>query len=154
MDIGLSKDQTRKVAERLNVLLSDEYLLFTKLLNYHWNVTGPFFGPLHMLFENQYNAIFKTIDAVAERSRMLGQISFGTLAEFLDHAAIKEKAGDVPPAETMIKNLVDDHETIIRQLRVNITEVETLGDMGTVDFLSGILEQHEKMAWFLRSHLA
>jgi starvation-inducible DNA-binding protein len=153
MNIGLSKEQTRKVADRLNVLLSDEYLLFTKLFNYHWNVVGPFFGPLHSLFESQYKQLFITIDEVAERTRMLGHIPYGTLAEFLQHSSIREKAGDLPPAEVMVKNLVDDHETIIRQLRIDIAEIEALGDLGTVDFLSGLLEGHEKMAWFLRAHL-
>ena len=153
MNIDLSKEQTEQIARHLNNILSDEYLLFTKLFKYHWNVTGPFFGPLHALFQAQYEELFKVIDETAERARALGEIAFGTLQEFHQHSRLKEHPGTNPKAEEMIADLVHDHEAIIRHLRSDIDVIENLRDEGTVDFLTGLLKQHEKMAWLLRAHL-
>mgnify|MGYP002785134441 CR=1 FL=1 len=149
----LSQENKIQIVEHLNKILSDEYVLFTKLFKYHWNVTGPFFGPLHTLFENQYQALFVIIDEVAERSRALNHVAFGTLKEFCQHTRLQEQPGHNPSSEKMITDLVTDHETIINHLRSDIIIVEKLGDQGTMDFLTELMQKHEKMAWLLRAHL-
>src|SRR5688572_5531824 len=120
VNIGLSEKQLKQSAERLNLLLCNEYLLYTKTLKYHWNVEGPFFGPLHALFKEEYEQLLTIVDDVAERVRALGPKSFGTMKEFLAHGTIKEDAGQYPDAHDMIKNLVTAHETIIKQIREDI----------------------------------
>lgn len=151
--IGLTLEQTKYVAGCLDRLLADEYVLFTKLFKYHWNIVGPSFGPLHKLFEEQYELLFTVIDDVAERSRALGHKALGTLQEFQAHTRLVEKPGHNPSAEEMIADLVYDHETIICQLRKEIPSIEEINDQGTVDFLSGLVKNHEKMAWLLRAHI-
>lgn len=152
-NIGLKPKVTQKVAEHLNRILSDEYVFLTKLLKYHWNITGPNFFPLHKLLDDQYREVFAMVDAIAERTRSIGHIAFGTLQEFSTHTRLKEKPGKNPSAFDMIADLVKDHETIIMHLRKDIPEIEEMTDFGTMDFLTGVMEQHEKMAWFLRAHL-
>jgi starvation-inducible DNA-binding protein len=153
-NIGLSNEQREGAAKILNVLLSDEYVLYTKTRNYHWNVTGPQFNDLHKFFEEQYTELNQVIDDVAERARSLDRWSFGTLAEFSQHTRITEHPGQYPKAREMIDNLVADHETIIRQLRTDLeTCADEYHDMGTNDFLTGLMEKHEKMAWMLRAFL-
>jgi starvation-inducible DNA-binding protein len=138
----------------LNDLLSDEYLLYTKTRNYHWNVVGPQFNDLHKFFEAQYEALDEFIDEVAERARTLGGRALGTLAEFGKHARLKERPGDVPDARGMLADLLADHETLVRQLRDDLeTAMEKHKDAGTSDFLTGLMEKHEKMAWMLRAFL-
>jgi starvation-inducible DNA-binding protein len=140
------------VIELLNQLLADEYVLLTKTRNYHWNVTGPQFNDLHKFFEGQYDALNDIVDEVAERARQLGGRAFGTLAEFAKAARLTEQPGTVPAARDMIASLLADHESIIRGLRADIGPVaDTHKDIGTSDFLTGLLEQHEKMAWMLRA---
>jgi starvation-inducible DNA-binding protein len=155
MNIGLKDDERAGVVELLNNNLADLHVLYVKLRNYHWNVTGPQFRSLHELFEEQYTAVGDAIDEVAERVRSLGGFATGSMAEFTKTARLsEEKPGNVPPARTMIANLVADHEAIIRQLREDIdTADDKLGDTGTADFLTGLMEAHEKMAWMLRAHL-
>lgn len=154
MNIGLSEEQREGVVAILNTLLSDEYLLYTKTRNYHWNVVGPQFHDLHKFFEAQYNALNEIVDEVAERSRALGGNAFGTMAEFLKHTRLKEHAGHYPDGQGMIASLLADHEAIIRHLRVDLeTCSDKYHDMGTNDFLTGLMEQHEKMAWMLRAFL-
>lgn len=152
-NIGLSEENKIKIVEHLNNILSDEYVLFTKLFKYHWNITGPSFGPLHALFQTQYEALFIIIDDVAERNRSLGHIALGTLQEFQKHTRLKEQPGKNPSAEQMIVDLVNDHEEIIRHLRLDIDLIEKLNDQGTMDFLTGLMQKHEKMAWLLRAHV-
>jgi starvation-inducible DNA-binding protein len=136
----------------LNDLLSDEYLLYTKTRNYHWNVVGPQFNDLHKFFEAQYEALDEVIDEVAERARSLGGRALGTLAEFARHARLKERAGEAPDARGMLADLLADHEALIRSLRVDAEIVmDKHGDAGTNDFLVGLMEKHEKMAWMLRA---
>jgi starvation-inducible DNA-binding protein len=138
----------------LNDLLSDEYVLYTKTRNYHWNVVGPQFNDLHKFFEAQYEALDETIDEVAERARALGGRALGTLAEFAKHARLKERPGDVPDARSMLADLLADHESLVRQLRDDLeTAMEKHKDAGTSDFLTGLMEKHEKMAWMLRAFL-
>jgi len=153
--IGLSEKQQKGSIDVLNTLLADEYVLYTKTRNYHWNVTGPHFIELHKFFEAQYDEIDKIIDDVAERARSLGGKSLGTLKDFLNTTRLKESPTDVQSADKMIANLLADHEAIIVALRKDLaTCSDTYNDMGTSDFLTGTMEQHEKMAWMLRSFLA
>ena len=153
-NIGLSEEQCGGVAKILNTLLSDEYLLYTKSRNYHWNVLGPQFNDLHKFFEEQYTELTQIVDDTAERARALGARALGTLTEFSQHARLKEHPDQYPNARQMIANLLADHETIIRQLRTDLeTCAEKYHDMGTSDFLTGLMEKHEKMAWMLRAFL-
>ncbi len=152
--IGISDKHRNGVIELLNQLLSDEYLLYTKTRNYHWNVTGPDFSELHKFFESQYEELDEIIDEVAERARSLGGKSLGTLKEFLQEAKLKEFPGNYPNPHKMISNLLADHESVIQGLRKNLEICSNqYNDMGTSDFLTGLMEQHEKMAWMLRSYL-
>jgi starvation-inducible DNA-binding protein len=155
VNIGIADDDRQRVVAILNILLADEFLLYTKTRNFHWNVTGPQFNDLHKFFEAQYEALDETIDAVAERARSLGGRAFGTLEEFRASARLGEKPGTAPPARDMLATLLADHEALIRTLREDITAVnDRHRDVGTADFLTGLLEQHEKAAWMLRSFLA
>ena len=153
-NIGIKDKSRQAVVNILNALLSDEYLLYTKTRKYHWNVVGPQFNDLHKFFEVQYEELNEIVDEVAERARSLGGISFGTLAEFLKHTRLKERPAQNPVASGMIKDLLIDHESIIRILRQDLERCsDPFGDMGTSDFLTGLMEQHEKMAWMLRAFL-
>jgi starvation-inducible DNA-binding protein len=153
-NIGLSAEQREGVVAILNTLLADEYLLYTKTRNYHWNVVGPQFNDLHKFFESQYNDLNAIVDDVAERSRALGGKALGTMAEFLKFTRLKEQTDHYPDARDMIANLLADHEALIYQLRVDLeTCTEQYYDAGTTDFLTGLMEQHEKMAWMLRAFL-
>ncbi len=153
-DIGLSGDAREQMIDLLNTNLADLHVLYIKLRNYHWNVTGLQFKPLHELFEEQYTLIEAAIDETAERVRQVGGIAIGTLDEFKQHARLSETPGEIPPAEMMVTNLTADHEAIIRQLREDADTAEELKDMGTNDFLIALMQQHEKMAWMLRAHVS
>ena len=153
-NIGLTEDQRNGVAAILNTLLADEYVVYTKTRNYHWNVVGPQFNDLHKFFEAQYTALNEIVDEVAERTRALGSKAMGTLTEFLKSTRLNEQPGQYPDARGMIAELLADHEAIIRHLRVDLeTCLEKYHDAGTNDFLTGLMEQHEKMAWMLRAFL-
>ena len=150
-NIGLAPKTRKEVAKILNNLLSDEYLLYTKTLKYHWNVHSIVFHDFHKLFLEQYEALLEIADKVAERARAVGEPAFGSMTEFLKHARLKEEPGKIPDAHGMIKQLLSDHETIIRQLRQDIETCADLGDMGTNNFLTDLMEKHEKIAWMLRA---
>ena len=153
-NVGLSDTQREGVVKILNTVLSDEYVLYTKTRNYHWNVVGPQFNDLHKFFESQYEALNEVIDDVAERARSLGGSAIGTLKEFMQHARLKEHPGQYPSARDMISTLLADHEAIVRSLRVDLeTCASKYHDAGTNDFLTGLMEKHEKMAWMLRAFL-
>jgi starvation-inducible DNA-binding protein len=153
-EIGIPGRNREAVVRQLNDLLSDEYVLYTKTRNYHWNVVGPQFNDLHKLFEAQYEALNDIVDEVAERVRTLGGWSRATLAEFAKSARLKEHPGEYPDAKGMIANLLADHEAVIQTLRADVAAcAEKFGDIGTSDFLTGLMEQHEKTAWMLRSML-
>jgi starvation-inducible DNA-binding protein len=155
VNIGLTDDDRQRVVAILNTLLADEFLLYTKTRNFHWNVTGPQFNDLHKFFEAQYEALDATIDAVAERARALGGRALGTLEELRTGARLGEKPGVTPAARDMLATLLADHEALARSLREDITTVnDRHRDVGTADFLTGLLEGHEKAAWMLRSFLA
>ncbi len=154
LNIGLPDERRNAVVKILGALLADEYVLYTKTRNYHWNVVGPQFNDLHKFFEAQYEALDDVVDDVAERARSLGGRAVGTLAEFLQLTRLKEHAREQPGARDMITDLLGDHETVIRVLRRDLeTVVEKHQDAGTSDFLTGLMERHEKMAWMLRSFL-
>jgi starvation-inducible DNA-binding protein len=146
-NIGLSDAQREGAVGILNTVLSDEYVLYTKTRNYHWNVFGPQFNDLHKFFESQYKELDEIVDAVAERARALGGWAFGTLTEFLENTRLKENKKDYPDARHMLSNLVADHESLIRKLRADLA-IE-----GMDNFLTELMERHEKMAWMLRAYL-
>ena len=154
LNIGLSEEQRNGVCELLNKDLANSYLLLIKTKKYHWDVTGPEFRSLHELWEEQYQALTETIDSIAERVRQLGNFPVGTAKGFIEYGNIEEHTGDVPSAYRMVSNLVDDHESIIRNLREHVDQCsEEFHDEGTADFLTGLMEQHEEMAWMLRSFI-
>jgi starvation-inducible DNA-binding protein len=151
-NLGISDKDRAGVVKLLNALLADEYVLYTKTRNYHWNVVGPQFNDLHKFFAEQYEALDDFIDEVAERARTLGGHSVATLAEFQEAARLKEHPAQYPAADEMLENLLADHETLIRQLRADADAAASkYQDMGTNDFLTGLMEKHEKMAWMLRA---
>ncbi len=153
-NIGIQDSDRKSVVQILNALLADEYVLYTKTRNYHWNVTGPQFNDLHKFFQAQYEELDASVDEIAERARALGEKSVATLAEFVKNTRLKESPGDYPSAQAMLANLLADHEAVIRTLRVGAEEVAKRNDMGTNDFLIGLMEKHEKTAWMLRSFAA
>jgi starvation-inducible DNA-binding protein len=154
INIGLSDRQREGVITLLNQDLSDLYLVLVKTKKYHWDVVGPQFRTLHQLWEEQYETLTETIDACAERVRTLGGYPVGTMEGFLKMASVREHAGDIPNATEMVARLVQDHEQIIRNLREHVQQcTESFGDDGTADFLTGLMEQHEMMAWMLRSFI-
>jgi starvation-inducible DNA-binding protein len=151
-NIGISPENRQETAFLLNNLLADEYLLYTKTFNYHWNVHGTLFHDLHMFLGEQYAALQEIADLVAERVRALGFRAAGTMGEFLDMSQLQEHEG-VPPALEMVRNLLNDHESIIRSIRKDIVATDEFGDVGTSNFLQELIIRHEKMAWMLRSYL-
>lgn len=152
ISIGLTEEQRQGVVSLLNKDLSDSYLLVIKTKKYHWDVIGPQFRTLHELWDQHYEAISMNIDAIAERIRMLGGYPIGTAKGFEENATLREHPGDLPSAEEMVKRLVSDHEQIIRNLRDHVDQCgDKFHDEGTADFLTGLMEQHEEMAWMLRS---
>ena len=134
----------------LNTLLADEHVLYTKTRNFHWNVTGPMFQTLHLMFETQYNELALAVDLIAERIRSLGVPAPGTYKQFLELSAIKEADG-VPKAEDMIRLLVKGHETVARTSREVFEVAEAANDQSTCDLLTQRLQVHEKTAWMLRA---
>jgi starvation-inducible DNA-binding protein len=153
-DIGIAEKNIKQVNELLSVALANETVLYVKTRKFHWNVSGESFMELHRLFEEHYKLIEKTIDEVAERIGKLGGKTIGTLAEFLKHTTLKEHPGKNPGTKDMIRELLKDHEAIIRELRKDVDNCsEKLKDAGTADFLTGIMESHETIAWVLRRYL-
>lgn len=154
IDIGIAEKNRKQVGKILNELLSNEYLLYTKTLGFHWNVQGKQFHDLHEFFKDLYEQLFDINDEVAERARQLGVFSFGSMSEFLKNTTLEEKPGYHPEALTMISLMLADHEDIIKEIRLDLIETEELEDAGTNNFLTEIMERHEKMAWMLRAHLS
>jgi starvation-inducible DNA-binding protein len=154
IDISLADSQRKPVIDILNRLLADEVTLYVKTRNFHWNVEGADFSELHKFFEDQYEELDEIMDEVAERARALDGYASGSLGEFAAATRLKEVKGGRVAAKEMVAQLLADHQAIIRNLRTEATEVgEKHGDAGTEDFLVGLMEQHEKMAWMLRSYL-
>lgn len=154
-DIGLSDVQRKGVVEILNRLLADEVVLYVKTRNYHWNVEGPDFSETHKFFEAQYEELDEIMDDVAERARALGGRAAGSLAAYLKLTKLTEDDGKTTGEKNMIKDLLVSHETIIQRLREEVDIVgDKFHDIGTNDFITGVIGSHEKMAWMLRSYLA
>jgi len=154
LNIGLSDTQRQGVVELLNKDLADTYLLLVKTKKHHWDVVGPQFMTLHKLWQEHYEALTINVDEIAERVRTLGGYPVGTMEGFLKICTLKENVGKVPTATGMVSQLLDDHEQVIRNLRKHIDQCgEEFKDDGTADFLTGLMEQHEEIAWMLRSFI-
>lgn len=151
---SLNTDEPADFVTILNLVLADECLLYTKTRNCHWTVTSPQFRELQDLFERQYDELAGIIDQVAEQIRALGGQSMRTMSEFLQHAQLKEQPGGHPIPPRMIRQLLDDHEAIIRALRSDLAAcaAESNG-AGMREFLAGMLERHDKMAQALQARL-
>jgi starvation-inducible DNA-binding protein len=153
MDIGISKANREMIAGALSHVLADTYVLYLKTHAYHWNVTGPYFSSLHLLFETQYNELHNSADALAERIRALGVFAPGSYGAFAKLASIKEDNDAVPGAMAMVRNLAGGHEALGRTLRAACKTAEAAGDQASMDMLIGRMEAADKAAWMLRSHL-
>lgn len=154
INIGIKEKDRKEIAEGLSQLLADSYTLYLKTHNYHWNVTGPMFQTLHLMFEAQYTELALAVDLIAERIRALGFPAPGSYREFGKLTAIKEDKGATPKAEEMIRNLVEGQETVTRTARSIFPIVDKVGDEPTADLLTQRMQLHEKNAWMLRSLLA
>jgi len=152
IDIGISEKDRKRIAEGLSRLLADNFSLYLKTHNFHWNVKGPMFQTLHVMFMEQYNELWTALDEIAERIRALGYPAPGTNAEFARLTSIAETAG-VPEAREMVRLLVQGHEAVARTARKVFPAVEKAGDEPTADLLTQRLQVHEKTAWMLRSLL-
>jgi starvation-inducible DNA-binding protein len=153
IDIGIKESERAKIAQGLSRLLSDTYTLYLKTHNFHWNVTGPMFQTLHLMFEQQYNELALAVDLIAERIRALGFPAPGTYAEFTKLSSIKEPNG-VPTAENMIRELVAGQEAVVKTARSVFPLVDKVNDEPSADLLTQRMQVHEKTAWMLRSLLA
>ena len=152
-NIGITDKNKQAVASILNVLLADEHILYTKTRNYHWNYEGDNFIEIHKFFESQYDELAEIIDEVAERIRMLGHYPEGRLKDFIRITRLQEQDYTTIQAEQLM-NLLADHESIIINIRKVVSKVnDAYKDAGTTDFLTGLMKQHEKMAWMIRSYL-
>jgi starvation-inducible DNA-binding protein len=152
--IGIKQESLSAIAHVLSKILADEFLLYTKTLNAHWNIEGPGFHDKHLFFEGQYKQLSEMIDQVAERIRILGHYAPATLKQFLELTQFTEQLKEKNDGEGFIRELLADHESLIVELRENINLFgNDLKDAGTSDFVTGVLEVHEKMAWMLRAHL-
>jgi len=152
IDIGISKKARAEIAKGLGHLLADTYTLYLKTHNFHWNVTGPMFQTLHLMFETQYNELWLAVDVIAERIRSLGHPAPGTYAELSKLSSIKDKPG-VPKARDMIRQLVEGQEAVVKTARALFPSVEKAGDEATADLLTQRIMLHEKTAWMLRALL-
>lgn len=152
IDIGINAKDRKKIAEGLSRVLADTYTVYLKTHNFHWNVTGPMFQTLHLMFMTQYNELWLATDLIAERIRALGFPAPGTYTEFGKLTSIKETGG-VPKAEEMIRLLVEGNEAVARTAREVFPIVEKAHDQPTADLLTQRMQVHEKTAWMLRSLL-
>jgi len=152
MDTGINAKDRKRIADGLSRLLADTYLLYLKTHNFHWNVEGPMFQTLHLMFMGQYTETWNAIDLIAERIRALGHYAPGTYRQYVQLASIKETEG-VPKAEKMIKDLIEGQEAVARTARSVLPIADAANDQPTLDLLTQRLDIHEKNAWMLRSLL-
>ena len=152
IDIGIPKERRKQIAEGLSRLLADEYTLYLKTHNFHWNVTGPMFNTLHLMFETHYNESALAVDLVAERIRSLGLPAPGTYSQYAELSSIDETPG-VPEAMEMVRLLVKGHEACARTARSVFPAADEAQDEATADLLTQRMQAHEKTAWMLRSLL-
>jgi starvation-inducible DNA-binding protein len=153
INIGIQSKEREAIAQGLSRLLADTYSLYLKTHNFHWNVTGPMFNTLHLMFETQYTELALAVDLIAERIRSLGFPAPGTYSEYAKLTSIPEPTG-VPNAEAMIQQLVEGQESVVRTARSIFPLVDTANDEPTADLLTQRMQVHEKTAWMLRSLLA
>ena len=153
IDTGIGEEDRKAVADGLSRLLADSYTLYLKTHNFHWNVTGPMFNTLHLMFEEHYNELALAVDAVAERIRALGHPAPGSYGRYAALTSIPEEDG-VPAAEDMVRQLVSGHEAVVRTARAIFPLAEKAADEATADLLTQRLQIHEKTAWMLRSLVA
>ncbi|MHB1514366.1 MAG: Dps family protein [Acidiferrobacteraceae bacterium] len=153
IDIGIDEPDRREIAQGLSQLLADTYTLYLQTHNFHWNVAGPMFQTLHLMFEQQYLEMAQGVDIIAERIRALAVAAPGTYAEFSKLSSIREVTG-VPRAEQMIEILLDGHEAVVRTARSVLPLVDAAHDQPSADLLVQRMQIHEKSAWMLRSLLA
>jgi len=153
LDIGINKNDREQIAKGLSKLLADSYTLYLKTHNYHWNVTGPQFNTLHVMFEGQYTELATAVDEIAERIRALGIKAPGSYSDFAQLTKVEEGTGD-ESAEEMIRQLVLGQETVVRTAREAFPLAEAANDEPTADLLTQRMQIHEKNAWMLRSMLA
>ena len=153
VNIGISDKDRKKIAEGLSKLLADTYTLYLKTHNFHWNVTGPMFNTLHLMFETQYNELALAVDSIAERIRALGYPAPGTDKEYARLSSIQEEEGG-PEATEMIRKLVEGQEAVVRTARSIFPLVDAASDEPSADLLTQRMQTHEKTAWMLRSMLA
>ena len=151
--IGIADKDRLAIADGLSHLLADSYTLYLKTHKYHWNVTGPMFQTLHLMFETQYNELALAVDLIAERIRALDVLAPGSYSEFAKLSSIKEDT-DTPKAREMIQRLVEGQETVVRTARSLFPLVDRANDEPTADLLTQRMQVHEKTAWMLRSLLA
>jgi starvation-inducible DNA-binding protein len=152
IDIGINQQDREDIAKGLSKLLADTYTLYLKTHNFHWNVTGPMFQTLHLMFETQYTELALAVDLIAERIRSIGVYAPGTYKQFSALSSIKEEDG-VPKAQDMIRLLVEGQEAVVRTARSLFPVVEKASDEATADLLTQRIQIHEKTAWMLRSLL-
>jgi starvation-inducible DNA-binding protein len=152
ISIGIAKKDREAVAKHLSKLLADTYSLYLKTHSFHWNVTGPQFNSLHLMFETQYNELWLAADEVAERIRTLDVFAPGSYSQFAKLSSIKEESG-VPEWKEMVSQLVEGHEVAAATARDTLKAANAAGDDGTADMVTGRLKEHEKTAWMLRSLL-
>ena len=153
INIGINTKDRKEVCKSLSRLLADSYLLYLKTQNYHWNVTGKLFQPLHVLFEEQYKDLAEAIDTIAERIRALGEFAPGSFSAFVKLTSIKEETS-IPTAEEMIHNLVQGNEAVVASAREIIQLSEECEDDVTADLMVSRMQKHEKNAWMLRSMIS
>uniref|UniRef100_UPI00404AF6AD Dps family protein n=1 Tax=Flavobacterium sp. TaxID=239 RepID=UPI00404AF6AD len=151
-EIGIKKNNRKAVTEMLQQLLSDEFILYTKYRNAHWNVEGHDFHTKHVFFEEEYGKLELIVDEVAERIRMLGFYAPGTMREFLELTQLEENTPKQNDSISFMKILLEDHQKMIAFIRKSISEnAEEHNDEGTADFITGLMQKHEEMAWMLRA---
>lgn len=149
--IIINKSAQEKVSIKLNELLANEYVLYTKLRNFHWNVVGPQFQEYHKFFEETYNEVEENIDDTAERVRTLNQRPLSSMKEFLEHTTLKENLKENMSSSDMLNELVEDYEHLISKFNESIVFMQEIEDVGTEDFLTGMLQEYEKKLWMIRS---
>jgi len=152
VEIGIARKDRESIAKSLSGLLADTYSLYLKTHGFHWNVTGPMFNTLHLMFETQYNELWTSADLIAERIRALDVYAPGSYSQFGKLSSIKEESG-VPEWKQMVSQLVEGHEIVANTARAAIKVADKAGDEGSADMLTGRLKAHEKTAWMLRSLL-
>ncbi len=154
-NIEISDKNLKEVATLLNTLLADEFVLYTKTRNAHWNIQSKNFLEMHKLFEGQYETLETIIDEVAERVRTLGHFAVASLKDYIKLTHLTEDDDDYSTQDSTIKTLLLGNEAVIRIIRNDIAPIaDKYKDLGTADFVTGIIKQHEKMAWMLRAYLA